>query len=131
MADELQKYYFARELSDNGLYDTAASVFENFLQGKGCAADKTDACRALAFCYKQQGKRSQQLSALLRSVEFAPPRAERYGRLFCGRRTLGSGDLLVQTRPADRRKDGVRLPRLQRVSPLHLALRVLRQARRS
>ena len=76
MPDERQKYYFARELSDNGLYDTAASVFENFLQGKGCAADKTDACRALAFCYKQQGKRSQQLSALLRSVEFAPPRAE-------------------------------------------------------
>lgn len=76
MPDERQKYYFARELSDNGLYDIAASVFENFLQGDGCAADKTDACRALAFCYKMLNKRRARLSALLRAAEFAPPRAE-------------------------------------------------------
>ena len=76
MPDDRQKYYFARELSDNGLYDTAAAVFESFLQGEGCAADKTDACRALAFCYKKLGLRRQRLLALLRAIEFAPPRAE-------------------------------------------------------
>ena len=31
-----QKYYFARELEDSGLYDTAACAYEWFLRGKTC-----------------------------------------------------------------------------------------------
>ena len=36
MPDDRQKYYFARELCDNGLYETAAAAFEWFLRGGGC-----------------------------------------------------------------------------------------------
>ena len=74
--DERQKYYFARELSDSGLYDTAASVFEDFLLGNGWAEDKIGACRSLAFCFQKLGNRNKRLSALLRSFDFAPPRPE-------------------------------------------------------
>ena len=76
MPDERQKYYFARELSDSGLYDTAASVFENFLLGNGWIEDKIGACRALAFCYRQIGNRSAQIASLFKSFDFAPPRPE-------------------------------------------------------
>lgn len=76
MPDERQKYYFARELSDSGLYDTAASVFEDFLLGNGWVEDKIGACRALAFCYNKLQNRNKRLSALFRSFDFAPPRPE-------------------------------------------------------
>ena len=52
--------------------------------------------------------------------------------LFCGRRKLEAGDLLVPPRPA-RRQSGrgrLRLPRRKRLHPLHVAVRVLRQAGR-
>lgn len=74
--DERQKYYFGRELFDNGLYDTAAAVFENFLRGEGWVEDKIGACRALALCYKFAGKRQKQLYALLKSFDYAAPRPE-------------------------------------------------------
>ena len=74
--DERQKYYFARELFDNGLYETAASVFENFLLGNGWQEDKIHACRALALCYKCLGLPQKQLDSLFKSFEFAPPRSE-------------------------------------------------------
>ena len=76
MPDERQKFYFARELSDNGLYETAASVFENFLLGNGWQEDKIHACRALALCYKCLGLPQKQLDSLFKSFEFAPPRSE-------------------------------------------------------
>ena len=76
MPDERQKFYFARELSDNGLYDTAASAFEWFLQGDGWSENKISACRDLAHCYKVAGKRRKRLQALLKSFEYAPPRPE-------------------------------------------------------
>lgn len=76
MPDDRQKYYFARELCDNGLYDTAAAAFESFLRSGGWAEDKAEACRALAHCYKMKGEPQKQLSALMRSFDYAPPRPE-------------------------------------------------------
>lgn len=76
MPDERKKFYFARELKDNGLYDTAASVYEAFLCGDGWTENKICACRDLADCYKRLHKRQKRLSALFRSFEYAPPRAE-------------------------------------------------------
>ena len=130
-----QKYYFARELEDSGLYDTAACAYEWFLRGSGWAEDKICACRGLARCHAACGRRQEQLEALLRSFAYAPPRAETcccVGRFFCGRRKLEAGDLLVPPRPA-RGQSGrgrIRLPRRERLHPLHVAVRVLRQAGR-
>ena len=74
MPDERQKFYFARELFSNGLYDTAASAYEYFLCGNGWAENKICACRDLAACYKVSGNRKKRLAALLKSFEYAPPR---------------------------------------------------------
>lgn len=74
--DERQKFYFARELFSNGLYDTAASAYEYFLCGNGWAENKICACRDLAACYKVSGNRKKRLAALLKSFEYAPPRPE-------------------------------------------------------
>ena len=76
MPDERQKYYFARELCDNGLYETAAAAFEWFLQGNGWTEDKIGACRALAYCHKIRGERREQFAALIRSFHYAEPRPE-------------------------------------------------------
>ncbi len=76
MPDERQKFYFARELMDSGLYDTAASVYEHFLQGDGWNEDKICACRDLSFCHRECGRKKKQLAALLQSFAYAPPRAE-------------------------------------------------------
>ena len=93
-----QKYYFARELEDSGLYDTAACAYEWFLRGSGWAEDKICACRGLARCHAACGRRQEQLEALLRSFAYAPPRAETcccVGRFFWkkeigSRRSFGS-----------------------------------------
>lgn len=76
MPDERQKFYFARELKDNGLYDAAAAAYEWFLRGNGWAENKICACRDLACCYKKRRARKKQLAALLKSFEYAPPRPE-------------------------------------------------------
>ena len=76
MPDDRQKYYFARELCDNGLYDTAASAFEWFLRGDGWNEDKIGACRALALCRKMTGERKKQYAALIKSFDFGEPRSE-------------------------------------------------------
>lgn len=76
MPEERQKFYFARELYANGLYDTAATVYEHFLRGNGWAENKICACRDLAECYKTSGNRKKRLAALLQSFEYAPPRPE-------------------------------------------------------
>lgn len=76
MPDERQKYYFARELKDNGLYASAAAAYEWFLRGNGWTENKIGACRDLAFCYKMCKKRNRCLQALLQSFRYAPPRPE-------------------------------------------------------
>ncbi len=76
LPDERQKFYFARELSDNGLYSIAADVFEHFLQGNGWTENKICACRDLAYCYKMLGRREKQRESLFKSFAYAPPRPE-------------------------------------------------------
>ena len=89
MPCEREKFYFARELFDNGLYETAACVYECFLRGNGWTENKICACRDLAACYRQIGKSGHELAALFRSFDFAPPRPEvccDIGALFMRRR---------------------------------------------
>ena len=74
--NERQKFYFARELYANGLYDTAAAAYEWFLRGNGWTENKICACRDLAACRHALGERKKQLAALLKSFEYAPPRPE-------------------------------------------------------
>lgn len=76
MPDERQKFYFARELMDNGLYDAASSVYEYFLQGSGWREDKICACRDLAACHRICGRRNAQFAALLKSFDYDAPRPE-------------------------------------------------------
>ena len=76
MPDDRQKFYFARELFDNGLYDTAASAYEYFLRGDGYTEDKICACRDLAACRRACGMRNARLFALLKSFDYGPPRPE-------------------------------------------------------
>lgn len=76
MPDERQKFYFARELFDNGLYDTAASAYEYFLRGNGFLEDKICACRDLSACRRACGNRNARLFALLKSFDYDAPRPE-------------------------------------------------------
>ena len=76
MPDERQKFYFARELMDNGLYDAACSAFLYFLQGNGWREDKICACRDLAACHRLCGRRNAQFAALLQSFDYDAPRPE-------------------------------------------------------
>ena len=76
MPDVRQKFYFARELLDNGLYETAASVYESFLSDEGCAQDRVRACLDLSVCRKAAGDREGAKRALFQSFSFAPPCSE-------------------------------------------------------
>lgn len=72
-----QLYYYARELKDHGEWKDAAHFFEQFLvTGKGWVEDNIATCFNLAVCYKQLDAQAQILPILLKSFEFAPPRAE-------------------------------------------------------
>lgn len=74
--NDRQKFYFARELTDNGLYDTACSAYEYFLQGNGCIEDKISACRDLAYCHRFCGRNENRLFWLFKSFEFGEPKPE-------------------------------------------------------
>ena len=69
-------FYFARELFDHGLYESAAAAFRAFLERDGRFPDKISACRGLAACYRFQGKSDHAVTALTESFRFGPPRAE-------------------------------------------------------
>ncbi len=70
-------YYFARELKDNARYEEASAYFTRFLDsGKGWVEDNINACAELAGCYKATGRTDDYLKTLLRSFEYAAPRAE-------------------------------------------------------
>lgn len=72
-----QQYYYARELLDNGRYTEALTGLEAFLdQGKGWIENNIGACRDLAACRRALNDRRGALCALLRSLEYGPPRAE-------------------------------------------------------
>lgn len=74
--DARQRFYFARELSDNGEHQRAAEAYESYLQGEGWLENKIEACRGLAFCLSHLGREEEALLALLKSFAFDVPRAE-------------------------------------------------------
>lgn len=74
--DERQKFYYARELFHNGLYDAAVTAYENVLRGEGWIENKICACRDLSACFLCLNKPKQALAALFKSFELDSPRAE-------------------------------------------------------
>lgn len=87
-----QMYYFARELSDHGRYAQAAYYFGRFLdEKKGWLEDNIAACFALAICHRQLGDEKSDHEALVRSFDYAPPRAEILTEL--GYHARRSGDI--------------------------------------
>lgn len=74
--DERQKFYYARELKDNGLYDAAITAYTEFLTGDGWIENKICACRDLSACFKAKNMPKQALAALFKSFELDSPRAE-------------------------------------------------------
>lgn len=72
-----QLYYFARELKDNGIYKKSIVYFNKFLDTKkGWVEDNIASCYNLGICHKLLGQTDKILPNLLRSFEYAPPRAE-------------------------------------------------------
>lgn len=75
--DARQTYYYGRELLDNGRYDQADKVLEEFLTRKDAwTENQIDACRQLAVCRYRQKKDEEALEALLQGLTFDEPRAE-------------------------------------------------------
>lgn len=74
-------YYYANELFDHRLYDRAAKVYQEFLgTGQGWIEDNLSACGKLSDCFDNLGDKRGKLEYLLKSFEYASPRAE-----FCCR----------------------------------------------
>ena len=70
-------YYYGRELKAHDYFHEAIEMFEKFLTSrKGWLEDNIAACFELSFCYSNLGYGTHALKTLLRSFEFAPPRAE-------------------------------------------------------
>ena len=70
-------YYYARELRDHGRHIEAIHYFEKFLNdGFGWVEDNIASCFALSVCYQVIKNQDKRLGSLLRSFEYAKPRAE-------------------------------------------------------
>lgn len=75
--DPRQKYYYARELYYNGMYESAIQAFTEFLdEGQGWVENNISACKDLAVCHYLMNDCKAALSSLFRSFEFDKPRAE-------------------------------------------------------
>ncbi|MDO0825378.1 glycosyltransferase [Desulfosporosinus nitroreducens] len=74
-------YYYANELFDHQLNDQAIEYYQKFLMtGQGWVEDKISACGKLADCFHKLGEKDKELEFILKSFEYANPRAE-----FCCR----------------------------------------------
>jgi glycosyltransferase involved in cell wall biosynthesis len=74
-------FYYANELFDHQSYQRAIEVYQDFLKtGQGWVEDNLSACGKLAQCYEKLGRKDKELEYILKSFEYAPPRAE-----FCCR----------------------------------------------
>ncbi|MFA9465271.1 MAG: glycosyltransferase [Velocimicrobium sp.] len=70
-------YYYARELKDNGRFQEAAKIFNQFLEtGFGWAEDNITACSELAKCYQLLNSPQKALESMLHSFYYDTPRAE-------------------------------------------------------
>ena len=72
-----QQFYYARELYYHRRYRDAIAAFTAFLEtGRGWVENEIDACRHLGLCRRALGEMDEAVRALLRSFEYAAPRAE-------------------------------------------------------
>lgn len=72
-----QKFFYARELYFNGLYDEAIQEYTEYLsRGDGWVEDNINACQDLAKCYALKQDESSALANLFKSFTFDNPRAE-------------------------------------------------------
>ena len=72
-----QQFYYARELYYHKRYRDAIAAFTAFLEtGRGWVENEIDACRHLGLCRRALGEMDEAVRALLRSFEYAAPRAE-------------------------------------------------------
>lgn len=104
-----EQFYYARELTYHGEDLEAVQVFEAFLNsGQGWIENQLEACRNLAQCYFRLGKPEQAFSALLRSLRYAPPRAElccELGKFFFDRADYKTAVFWYEQALACRRED--------------------------
>jgi len=70
-------FYYARELFYNKRYKEAKEYYMKFLNTEnGLTSNYIDACLDLSYCYQRVSDKKNQLRTLLRSLEYASPRAE-------------------------------------------------------
>ncbi|SPF45810.1 Glycosyl transferase [Candidatus Desulfosporosinus infrequens] len=88
-------YYYANELSDHQLYNQAIESYQEFLKtGLGWVEDNISSCGKLADCYQKLEKKDKELEYILKSFEYATPRAEfccRLGFYFLGAKQYEQG----------------------------------------
>ena len=71
------RYYYARELKDNGKYEDASIQFNIFLEeGHGWIEDNIAACGETAKCYLMCREEEKAVLAMLQSFSYDVPRAE-------------------------------------------------------
>lgn len=87
-----ETYYYANELKDHGQFENAIIQYQAFLDTKqGWIEDVIAASCKIADCYEAIEKIDEALTAILKSFEYAVPRAEsvfRLGRYFMHRDAL-------------------------------------------
>ncbi|MFM9280072.1 tetratricopeptide repeat-containing glycosyltransferase family 2 protein [Paenibacillus jiagnxiensis] len=71
------RYYYANELRDNGMYQQAAENYQLFLDTNACwDEDAIAACDKMASCYEMLGQKEMSVEAGLNSLKYDSPRAE-------------------------------------------------------
>lgn len=71
------QFYYARELYYHKQYDKAIDRLDDFLSDeRGWAENKIEACKILAFCYREKGDYIKAIKALSKSFAYDIPRAE-------------------------------------------------------
>lgn len=132
--DERQKFYYARELFDNGLYDAAVTAYSEFLNGDGWVENKICACRDLSACFCKKHAETGARGAVqeFRTRFAARGNVLRSGRFLYAARHVRARRFLVQTRlefKAGPYHGRVRFCGLLRIYSRHSVVRLLRQAR--
>lgn len=88
-------FYYANELFDHQFYQQAIETYQKFLKTEqGWVEDNLSACGKLAQCFEKLGQKDKELEFILKSFEYAPPRAEfccRLGYYFLGAKQYEKG----------------------------------------
>lgn len=76
------KYYYANECKDHGLYERAIEWYQKFLdEGKGWSEDNIQACGKMSDCLTQTKDWLPAIRSCLKSFEYDTPRGENCCRL--------------------------------------------------